>query len=86
MVTTVRQRVRVEAGGRVAVQSPELSEGEQAEVIVMVDRPNPTDPGENLKALQQLRQNLNLTPRLAAEWEESVRVERAAWRNPPGQP
>jgi hypothetical protein len=86
MVTAVRQRVWVEVGGRVAVQSSELSEGEQADVIVMVDRSNPTDLGERLKALQQLRQSLDLSPSLAAQWEEAVRTERAAWRSPPAQP
>lgn len=32
MATAIKQQVRVEAGGRVAVQSSELREGESAEV------------------------------------------------------
>jgi hypothetical protein len=85
MVTAIKQRVRVEAGGRVAVQSPELHEGESAEVIVMVDRPSARGPDERLKALDQVRQSLNLSPSLVARWETDMRAERAAWRGRPSE-
>jgi len=78
MVTTIKQLVKVEAGGRVAVQSAELHEGESAEVIVRVERPEGAD--ERSQALRALRQSLNLSPAQTAKWEADVRAERAAWR------
>jgi hypothetical protein len=84
MVTTIKQRVRVEAGGRVALQSAELCEGESAEVIVMVDRPDVASAGERLAALNRLRRSLELSPEAAQRWEAEIRAERAAWRVPFG--
>lgn len=80
MVTAIKQRVTVEAGGRVAVQSAELREGEAAEVIVLVDRATApaTPPPDRLDALRQLRASLNLTAETADRWEASVRAERDA--------
>jgi hypothetical protein len=80
MMTTIKQRVAVEAGGRVAVQSPELLEGESAEVIIRVERHTDPTPEQRLKALEQLRESLNLSPDLAAKWQAEVRAERQAWR------
>jgi hypothetical protein len=85
MVTAIKQLVRVEAGGRVSMQSAELHEGESVEVIVMVERTNPIRPEERLNALNQLRQNLKLTPAAASQWEADVQAERSAWRDPPVQ-
>jgi hypothetical protein len=81
MVTTIKQRVTVEAGGRVAVQSPELHEGELAEVVVMVERHADPTPQQRLKSLEQLRESLNLSPELAAKWQAELRAERQAWRS-----
>jgi hypothetical protein len=81
MVTTIKQRVTVEAGGRVAVQSPELHEGESAEVVVMVERHAEPTPEQKLKALEQLRESLNLSPELAAKWQAEVQAERQAWQS-----
>lgn len=39
MVAAVRQQVTIQAGGRIEVQSPELTPGLRAEVIVLVDQP-----------------------------------------------
>ena len=78
MVTAIKQHVRVEAGGRVAVQSAELREGESAEVIVIVERAGPTPPADRLDALRQLRASLNLTADAADRWEAEVRAERDA--------
>jgi hypothetical protein len=80
MVTTIKQLVRVEAGGRVSLQSAELHEGESVEIIVTVDRANPLNPKERINALNQLRENLKLTPAIAARWESDVRAERSAVR------
>ncbi len=46
MVVTIKQRVTVQPGGIVEVQSPELTPGAHAEVIVLVEQPGeaPTDP------------------------------------------
>jgi hypothetical protein len=85
MVAAIKQRVTVEPGGRIALQSAELRPGESAEVIVMVERPSESSPDERLHALRQLRKNLNLTHAAAAGWESDVRAERMAWRNPSGQ-
>ena len=39
MVTAVKQIVTIQPGGRVELSSDELREGQQAEVIVLVERP-----------------------------------------------
>ncbi len=85
MVTTIKQLVRVEAGGRVAFQSLQLHEGEAAEVIVTVERPDDASPSERLKALNELRRAVDLTPETAKLWIDAARAERAAWRNPVGE-
>jgi hypothetical protein len=82
MVTAIKQRVTVEAGGRVALQSAELCEGESAEVIVMVDRPSAVSADDRLASLKQLRESLKLTTAAAQHWESEIRAERAASRIP----
>jgi hypothetical protein len=85
MVATIKQRVTVEAGGRIAVQSAELREGEAAEVIVIVERPSEVSAAERLGALNELRKSLNLTIEAASGWEADIQAERAAWRTPTAQ-
>lgn len=80
MVTAIKQLVKVGAGGRVAVQSSELHEGESVEVIVMVERADSAGAGPRLEALRRLRQSLALSSSRATQWEAAVRAERAAWR------
>jgi hypothetical protein len=84
VVTTIEQRVTVEKGGRVALQSSELHEGESAELIVIVERAGEaiTTPDERLGTLHQLRQALNLSAATAERWEADVRAERSASRIP----
>ena len=81
MVTTITQVVTVEAGGRVAIESPELLEGESAEVVVTVRR-TVASPVERLNALKELRESLRLTPASASQWENDIQAERAADRSP----
>ena len=40
MSSTIRQTVTVRSGGLVEIRSPELREGDQAEVTVVVNRPS----------------------------------------------
>jgi hypothetical protein len=85
MVTAIKQNVTVEAGGRIAVQSAELREGESAEVIIIVDRASSTLTRDRLDALQLLRSSLHLTSETANQWEADVRAERDARHKPAGQ-
>ena len=82
MVTTIKERVIVEAGGRVAVQSAHLREGESAEVIILVDRPVTVHPQERLDSLRQLRQRLNLPLAGADQWAADLKAERNSRRVP----
>jgi hypothetical protein len=78
MVTTIKQTVTVQAGGRVALESPELQEGESAEVVVTVQRPA-RDVQERLDALHRLQEAMRLTPEAAEKWQADVRAERQAF-------
>jgi hypothetical protein len=44
MSSTIRQTVTVQPGGLVEIRSPELREGDQAEVTVVVNRPTNGEP------------------------------------------
>jgi hypothetical protein len=83
IVTTIKQRVTVGAGGSVAIHSNELHEGESAEIIVMVERATETGSDDRLRALQDLRSRLALSADVAAVWEYEVRSERSAARELP---
>ena len=78
MVTTIKQTVTVQAGGRVAFESPELQEGESAEVVVTVQRPA-QDIQERLDALRRLQESMQLTPEAAEKWQAEIRAERQAF-------
>ena len=78
MVTTIRQNVTIQAGGRVLFESPELHEGELAEVVVTVQRPA-QDIQERLDALHRWQEAMQLTPEAAEKWQAEVRAEREAF-------
>lgn len=76
MVSFIKQRVIVGAGGQILLSSPELQEGELAEVIVTVERA-PTSM-DRVAGLHKLRDMLGLTRDSAAAWESKVHAERMA--------
>jgi hypothetical protein len=74
MVAAIRQTVTVGPGGHVEIRSPELEEGQRADVIVLVgDR---SSSASRLAALDQLQQSLNLTDTTAQQWIQQARRER----------
>ena len=77
MNTAVRQTVTVQAGGVVHFASPELHEGTEAEVIVLV--PAASEPARRLAAFQALQQSLALTPAAAEKWTREAALERQAF-------
>ena len=86
MVEAIRQRVTVQAGGRLALQSPELHDGESVEVIVMAERSPAANASDRLAALQALRSRLKLDPASAQRWVEEIRAGRAASNRPVDRP
>jgi hypothetical protein len=48
MVRAIKDRVTVGAGGRIEIARPDLPEGTQAEVIILVEEPAGTQPGASL--------------------------------------
>jgi hypothetical protein len=77
MNAAVRQTVTVQAGGVVHFASPELREGTEAEVIVLM--PASPAPAGRLAAFQALQQSLALTPAAAEKWTREVAAERKAF-------
>ena len=75
MVAALRQTVTIGQGGRIEVRSPELKEGEQAEVIVLLEE-RPTSVARKLAALDKLQKSLNLDNAKADEWIRAAREER----------
>ena len=78
MVATIKQVVTVQPGGRIEINDPQLPEGAQAEVTVVVQA-EPKTPAERLAAFDALQKSLNLTAEQAAAWMAEVRAEREAW-------
>lgn len=81
MMTAIQQRVFVQPGGRVELRSPELPDGAEAEVIVLVKNPPRATGPSQLEALRALQASLNLTPEAAQAWIDDARAEREAWGN-----
>lgn len=78
--TAIKQNVTVQAGGVVHFASPELHEGTQAEVIVLVAAD--PEPERRLAAFQALQQSLALTPAAAEKWTREAADERKAFGAP----
>lgn len=76
MNAAVRQTVTVQPGGVVHFASPELREGTEAEVIVLVTACQ--EPAHRLAAFQALQQSLALTPAAAEKWTREAAAERKA--------
>ena len=74
-MASIRQNVTVKPGGLIEVRSPELKEGEQAEVIVLLDK-QPASIACRLAALDQLQKSLNLDHAMADAWIRAARQER----------
>lgn len=77
MNAAVRQTVTVQPGGAVHFASPELREGTEAEVIVLVAAS--AEPTRRLAAFQALQQSLALTPAAADKWTREAAAERKAF-------
>jgi len=77
MNAAIRQTVTVQPGGVVHFASPELREGTEAEVIVLVAAS--PEPERRLAAFQALQQSLALTPDAAEKWIHQAAVERKAF-------
>ncbi len=77
MNAALRQTVTVQTGGVVHFASPELLEGTEAEVIVLVAAS--PEPGCRLAAFQALQQSLALTPTAADKWTREAAAEREAF-------
>ena len=75
MVQAIRQVVTVKPGGVIEIHSPELSAGERAEVIVMVDRREPSERG-SLRSILGTGKGCFATPE---EADAFLRRERDAW-------
>lgn len=74
MLHAIRQKITVQAGGRIELCAPELAEGTQAEVIV-IEEPAP----QALRSLSELigqGPGAYSTPKAA---DAFLRGERAAW-------
>jgi len=77
MVAAIRQTVTVQPGGVVHFASPELTEGSEAEIIVLLTAP--VSPTQRLAAFQALQRSLALTPATAQKWISEAAAERKAF-------
>jgi hypothetical protein len=73
----IKQTVTIQPGGVVHLALPELREGAQAEVIVLV--PDSADAGNRLDAFRALQESLDLTPAGAEKWAADAAAERQAF-------
>lgn len=78
MVAALRQIVTVGEGGRIEVRSPELKEGERAEVIVLLEE-QPISIAHMLAALDKLQESLKLDDTKTEQWIRAAREEREAF-------
>lgn len=78
MNAAIRKTVTVQPGGVVHFASPELREGTEAEVIVLM--PISSEPAGRLAAFEALQQSLALTPAAAENWIREAADERKAFR------
>jgi len=83
MTAAIRQTVTVGPGGKVEVQSAELTEGARAEVIVLVEsaKHSQSTAQEQLEALKKLQDSFKLTPETTQKWIDEARAERQSWGN-----
>jgi hypothetical protein len=80
MNAAIRQIVKVQPGGVVHFASPELREGLEAEVIVLLaSYTPPSPPHAQLAAFNALQQSLALTPDAAKAWTDAAAAERQAF-------
>ena len=75
MVQAIKQVVTVKPGGVIEIHSPELSAGERAEVIIIVDRQGPAERG-SLRSIIGTGKGCFATPE---EADAFLRQERDAW-------
>jgi hypothetical protein len=77
MNAAIRRTVTVQSGGVVHFAAPELHEGTQAEVIVLV--PITPQPNGQLAAFRELQKNIALTPDAAEKWIRETNAEHKAF-------
>lgn len=76
-MVALRQIVTIGPGGRVEVQSPQLKEGDRAEVTVVVEEVESI--ARKLAAFDRLQKSLNLDESKVREWLRVVREERESF-------
>ena len=76
MVSAIRERVTVQAGGRIEIRSSQLPAGTEAEVIVMVE--SPAAERQSLRNLIGKGRGCFAT---AQEADQFIRGERKAWES-----
>ena len=79
MIKAIQQRVIIQSGGRIEVNSRELPDGAEAEVIILVKSEPMAKVISPLEALHALQASLHLTPQGAQIWIEDAHAERTAW-------
>jgi len=72
MVTAIRQSVTIQPGGLVELRSPELKEGERAEVIVLLEGRR-LSTADKPAALDRLQSSLNLLDQQIDQWIRGIR-------------
>lgn len=83
LLRAVQRRVLVQPGGRVELAAPELPEGAEAEVIVLVHQGAAASAASSpLEAFEALKASMGLTPEDVKRWTDDVRAERDAWGRP----
>jgi len=79
MVQAIRKRVRVGAGGVVEVRDPQLQEGSEAEVIVLLDETAATPSAEDASALANIVGSGSGLFSSAEEIDQYIRDLRDEW-------
>jgi len=83
MPTALRLTARVQAGHRIEIITPELAEGEDVDVfVVMPDAPKSVAPAATAGTLMEFLDSLPPGPRSAPTWEaveRNLQEERESW-------
>ena len=80
MQTALRVRTRVRPGHRLEISAPELPEGDEVDVFVVM--PDKRKPAPNPSSLMEFLDSLPPGPRSAPTWEEveqNLSQDRESW-------
>ncbi|MBE9166421.1 AbrB/MazE/SpoVT family DNA-binding domain-containing protein [Pleurocapsales cyanobacterium LEGE 06147] len=78
MIQAIRQRVRIQAGGRIEVVAPELHEGMEAEVIVLLPETPHQDTQSSQAAIAQAQALIRQHVPAGVSLSEELIAERRA--------